>query len=54
MTPSEPHARRIPRDIEVTRDGSEAEVTMLTQGRGRYRVARVGREDDHACARRHQ
>ncbi len=45
VDPSEPHARRIPRDIEVTRDGAEDEVTMLKESRGRYRVARVGREN---------
>ena len=44
VDPSEPHARRIPRDIEVARDGGEDEVTMLTESRGRYRVARIGRE----------
>ena len=44
VDPSEPSARRIPRDITVTLDGSPEEVTMLREGRGRYRVARIGQE----------
>ncbi|MGI8645650.1 MAG: DUF2207 domain-containing protein [Nocardioides sp.] len=44
VDPSEPHARRIPRDVEVTRDGSPDGLELLRESRGRYRVARIGRE----------
>lgn len=41
---SEPNARRIPRDVSVTLDGVREDFAMLSEGRGRYRVARIGRE----------
>jgi uncharacterized membrane protein YgcG len=40
--PSAPGARRIPENIEVTRDGSPENFEMLTEGKGRYRVAKIG------------
>jgi uncharacterized membrane protein YgcG len=43
--PSAPHARRDPRDISVTMDGSPEEFDRTTQSGGRYVVARIGDPD---------
>lgn len=40
-----PGARRIPHDLTVTLDGNPESMEVLTQGRGRYRVARIGSPD---------
>lgn len=40
--PNADHLRRVPHDIEVTRDGREEPWEQLEEGRGRYVVARIG------------
>lgn len=40
-----PSARRIPHDIEVTRDGAPEPFTMTSEDNGRYRVAKIGSAD---------
>ncbi|HQR28691.1 MAG TPA: DUF2207 domain-containing protein, partial [Nocardioides sp.] len=35
-------ARRIPESVTVSRDGGPEQLEMLTEGRGRYRVAKIG------------
>ncbi len=43
--PSAPHARRVPHDITVTRDGSAEPFELQSAGRGRYVNARIGSPD---------
>ena len=40
--PNAPHARRIPNDIAVTRDGEDEPFEMERREQGRIRVARIG------------
>jgi hypothetical protein len=40
--PSAPHARRTPRDIQVTMDGAEVPVELLSEEHGRYVNAKIG------------
>ena len=40
--PNQVSARRVPHDVTVTRDGSPEPFEMLTEGGGRYRVAKIG------------
>ncbi|MBB3042109.1 DUF2207 domain-containing protein [Nocardioides soli] len=42
---SAPHARREPEDIEVTMDGEDVPVELLSERRGRYVNARIGDPD---------
>jgi uncharacterized membrane protein YgcG len=42
IDPSSPHARRIPEDISVRRDGRPEEVDFSDRGHGRFRVVRIG------------
>lgn len=43
--PTAPHARRIPREIRVTMDGSPVQVELTSEDGGRFRVARIGSPD---------
>jgi hypothetical protein len=43
--PTAPRAKRVPRDIAATRDGSPEQVDLTTQSQGRYVVARLGDPD---------
>ena len=45
VDPSAPHARRIPRDIRVTRDGAAEPIDMSRRSDGRFRIARIGSAD---------
>lgn len=43
--PNDDHARLVPEDIEVTRDGREEPFEVLTEGDGRYRNIKIGDPD---------
>ena len=45
VDPSAPHARRIPHDLKVTRDGADEPIDMSRRDDGRFRVVRIGSED---------
>ena len=45
VDPSAPHARRVPRDIRVTRDGAAEPVDFSRRDDGRFRVVRIGSPD---------
>jgi hypothetical protein len=42
IDPNNPHARLVPEDISVTRDGSSEPFEMSNEDHGRFRVARIG------------
>ena len=42
---SAPNARRVPHDISVTMDGGAEPFEVLSEGQGRYRVAKIGSAD---------
>jgi hypothetical protein len=42
VDPSAPHARRIPEDIRITRDGEREAWQQSTRDDGRFRVVRIG------------
>lgn len=42
IDPSNAHARRVPEDITVARDGHPEEVDVSERGHGRFRVLRIG------------
>ncbi len=39
---NDPHARRVPHDVTVTRDDGDEPFEMLTEQQGRFHVARIG------------
>ena len=43
--PSAPHARRVPHDISVTRDGSPEPFEILSEKRGRFTNVKIGSAD---------
>lgn len=43
--PNDSHARRIPRDFSVTRDGTAEPYAWTSEKAGRYRVAKIGSAD---------
>ena len=45
VDPTAPHARRIPRDLRVTRDGSAEPFDLSRRNDGRFRVVRIGSPD---------
>ena len=49
---NDPHARRMPEDISVTRDGSDEPFEMSGEDHGRQRVAKIGDAEHHARPRR--
>ena len=45
VDPTAPHARRIPHDLRVTRDGAEEPIDLSRRNDGRFRVVRIGSPD---------
>jgi uncharacterized membrane protein YgcG len=45
VDPSAPHARRIPHDLRVTRDGAEEPIDLRRRSDGRFRIVRIGSPD---------
>ena len=45
VDPSSTHARRIPHDLRVTRDGADEPIDLSRRDDGRFRVVRIGSPD---------
>ena len=45
IDPNNPHARLVPEDVSVTRDGSDEPFEMINEDHGRFRVAKIGSAD---------
>ena len=53
VDPTAPHARRIPHDIRVTRDGAEEQIDLSRRNDGRFRVVRIGSPDRTLTGQHH-